>query len=42
MSARARLAAMLAWLGERWLEPRTYRYRIHGTERATADVVRLA
>ena len=33
---------MLAWLGERWLEPRIYRYRIHGTERATADVVRLA
>lgn len=33
---------MLAWLGERWLEPRTYRYRIHGADRASADVVRLA
>jgi 8-oxo-dGTP diphosphatase len=33
---------MLAWLGERWLEPRRYRYRVHGADRASADVVRLA
>ena len=32
---------MLAWLGERWLEPRRYRYRLHGVERADANVVRL-
>jgi 8-oxo-dGTP diphosphatase len=32
---------MLAWLGERWLEPRTYRYRLHGADRASADVIRL-
>lgn len=32
---------MLAWLGERWFEPRTYRYRLHGTDRDSADVVRL-
>ena len=33
---------MLAWLGERWLEPRTYRYRIDGVDRSDAGVVRLA
>jgi 8-oxo-dGTP diphosphatase len=32
---------MLAWLGERWLAPRTYRYRLHGADRASADVIRL-
>jgi hypothetical protein len=32
---------MLAWLGERWLEPRTYRYRIDGVDRSDAGVVRL-
>lgn len=31
----------LAWLGERWLEPRTYRYRIEGADRSDAAVVRL-
>jgi len=32
---------MLAWLGERWLEPRVYRYRIDGVDRSDAGVVRL-
>lgn len=32
---------MLAWLGERWHAPRTFRYRIHGTRRDGASVVRL-
>jgi hypothetical protein len=32
---------MLAWLGEKWLEPRTYRYRLEGADRADANVIRL-
>lgn len=32
---------MLAWLGERWTDVRTFRYRVHGDERASASVVRL-
>ena len=35
------LLAMLAWLGEKWLEPRTYRYRLEGADRADANVIRL-
>ena len=31
---------MLAWLGERWTDTRTYRYRVEGTDR-TGSVVRL-
>ena len=31
---------MLAWLGERWTETRTFRYRVEGTAR-TGAVVRL-
>ena len=31
---------MLAWLGERWTETRTYRYRVEGTDR-TGSVIRL-
>ncbi len=32
---------MLAWLGERWTEPRTFRYRVEGDNRAGSTVVRL-
>ncbi len=32
---------MLAWLGERWTESRTFRYRVHGATRDGADIVRL-
>ena len=32
---------MLAWLGERWEQPRTFRYRVEGIDRADANVVRL-
>lgn len=31
---------MLAWLGERWTDPRTYRYRVHGHDRS-GSVIRL-
>ena len=31
---------MLAWLGERWTDTRTYRYRVEGTDRS-GSVVRL-
>lgn len=32
---------MLAWLGERWTESRTFRYRVQGDNRATSAIVRL-
>lgn len=32
---------MLAWLGERWSDPRRFRYRVHGDTRGGATVVRL-
>ncbi len=32
---------MLAWLGERWTDARTFRYRIHGASREGAAIVRL-
>lgn len=32
---------MLAWLGERWSDPRRYRYRVRGGTRVDATVVRL-
>jgi 8-oxo-dGTP diphosphatase len=32
---------MLAWLGERWSGPRTFRYRVEGASRSVSDVVRL-
>ncbi len=32
---------MLAWLVERWLEPRTFRYRVEGGARVGANVIRL-
>lgn len=32
---------MLAWLGERWQEPRRFRYRVQGRDRAGATIVRL-
>lgn len=32
---------MLAWLGERWTEPRTFRYRVDGGTRTDSNVVRL-
>ncbi len=32
---------MLAWLGERWTESRTFRYRVHGVTRDGADIIRL-
>lgn len=32
---------MVAWLGERWVEPRTYRYRVDGETRTGSSIVRL-
>ncbi len=32
---------MLAWLADRWLSARTFRYRVEGDTRNGADVVRL-
>lgn len=32
---------MLAWLGERWTDPRSFRYRVDGDTRAGSSVVRL-
>ena len=32
---------MLAWLGERWTDPRVFRYRVEGDTRDGASVVRL-
>ena len=32
---------LAAWLGERWSEPRSYRYRVDGRDRAEVSVVRL-
>lgn len=32
---------MLAWLGERWTEPRTFRYRVDGITRDDSSVIRL-
>lgn len=32
---------MLAWLGERWTDPRSFRYRVEGESRVGASVTRL-
>jgi 8-oxo-dGTP diphosphatase len=32
---------LLAWLGERWTDRRTYTYRIEGAERATMSITRI-
>lgn len=32
---------MLAWLDAPWEEPRTYRYRVEGTVRSDASIIRL-
>ena len=32
---------MLEWLGERWTDSRTFRYRVHGRSRTASAVVRL-
>lgn len=32
---------LAAWLGERWSEPRSYRYRVDGESRTEVSVVRL-
>jgi 8-oxo-dGTP diphosphatase len=32
---------LLAWLGERWSDARTFRYRVEGADRSTMNIVRL-